>query len=95
MHSGKMLAQQIDKQNLKLYSNKIIGDTQSGFAEDVQFVGRLLGYPTSKVPETAANGTPKTVSGMPWIRFALLCPIMPNGWLLSGLTEADTKNLSM
>ena len=95
MHSGKMIGQQIDKQNLKLYSNKIIGDTQSGFAEDVQFVGRLLGYPTSKVPETAANGTPKTVSGMPWIRFALLCPIMPNGWLLSGLTEADTKNLTV
>jgi hypothetical protein len=95
MHKGKMIGQQIDKTNLKIYTNKMIGDAQEGFAEDVQFVGRLLGYPTSKVPETAANGTPKTVSGMPWIRFVLMCPIMPNGWLIDSITEADTKNFTV
>lgn len=94
MHSGKMVAQQIDKENLKVYTNKLIGDSKEGFAENVQFVGRMLGYPTAKVPETATNGTPKTVSGMPWIKFCLLCPIMPNGWLLDTLTEADTKNMT-
>ncbi len=94
MHEGKMIGQQIDKQNLKLYTNKIIGDTQSGFAEDVQFVGKMMGYPGAKVPETAANGTLKVVSGMPWIRFVLLCPIMPNGWLIDDLTEANVLDFS-
>jgi hypothetical protein len=94
MHEGKMIGQQMDKENLKMYSNAIIGDQQTGFGANVQFVGRMLGYPTSKVPETALNGTPKTVSGMPWIRFALLCPIMPNGWLIDGITEADVINFT-
>jgi|GEM_PF-6679359 hypothetical protein len=90
MHSGKMIGQQIDKANLKLYSTSLVGSEKSGFAPDIQFVGQMLGYPTAKVPETALNGTPKTISGMPWIRFALLCPIMPNGWLIDGLAEVDT-----
>jgi len=68
----------------------LVGSEKSGFAPDIQFVGQMLGYPTAKVPETALNGTPKTISGMPWIRFALLCPIMPNGWLIDGLAEVDT-----
>ena len=89
MHEGKMIGQEMNKENLKMYSNAIVGDEKEGFAPDVQFVGRMLGYPTAKVPETALNGTPKTVSGMPWIRFALLCPIMPNGWLIDGITESD------
>lgn len=90
MHKGKLAGQQVDKSNLKLYTNKLIGDSQSGFAEDIQFVGKMLGYSSAKVPEIAPNGTPKTVSGMPWIRFVLMCPITPNGILLDGLTEADT-----
>ena len=94
MHAGKMIAQQIDPSNLKFYTNKILGDEKEGFAEAVQFVGRMLGYPTAKVPGVAPNGTPKTVSGMPWIRFALLCPIMPNGWMITGLSEADIINFA-
>ena len=94
MHQGKMIGQEMNKSNLKMYSHKIIGDTKEGFGTDVQFVGRMLGYPTSKVPETALNGTPKTVSGMPWIRFALLAPIMPNGWLIDSITEADVINFT-
>ena len=88
-----MYGQQIDKQNLKLYSHNRLGPSKEGFEEGIQFLGRLLGYPTARVPEIASNGTAKMVVGMPWIRFALLVPIMPNGWRIGGITEAETNSL--
>ena len=90
---GTMYAQQLDPSNLKLYSHKIIGSTEADFAEGIQFLGPLLGYPSAVVPETGANGTPTMTPGMPWIRFALLCPIMPNGWKVSGISEAQMLDI--
>jgi hypothetical protein len=89
---GDVYINQIDKANLKLYTNKIIGSEQTGFAEGVRFLGPSLGYPSIRVPEMATNGTPKFIVGTPWIRFALLCPIMPNGIKYSGVTETDLSS---
>jgi hypothetical protein len=88
-----MYGQQIDPSNLKLYSHKLIGATKETFAEGIQFLGPLIGYPGLVVPESASNGTPNLITGTPWIRFALLCPIMPNGWKIGGITEADMLSL--
>lgn len=86
---GRCYIQSMDAGNLKLYTNHILGKTQSNYAEGIQFLGPLLGYPTIRVPESASNGTPNFITGTPWIRFALLCPIMPNGVKAYNVTEKD------
>lgn len=84
-----MYGQQIDPSNLKLYSHKLLGTSKENFAEGIQFLGQLLGYPTARVPEVSSNGTVKMVVGMPWVRFALLCPINPQGFKIGGITETE------
>jgi hypothetical protein len=87
--AGRAYIQQIDPSNLKLYGLPVIGETKSDFAPGIQFLGKILGWPSIRVPETAANGTASMIVGAPFIRFALLCPIRPNGIKIGGITEAD------
>jgi len=91
---GRMYIQQIDAANLKLYGLPIIGETKPDFAPGIQFLGKMLGYNSIRVPEAASNGTPNMITGTPWIRFALLCPIMPNGIKVSGITESDLSSVA-
>ena len=86
--------QQIDAQNLKLYSLPTLGETKAEFAQGIQFLGKLLGYGSIRVPEAASNGTPNLIVGTPWVRFALLCPIMPNGVKIGGITETEFSDLA-
>src|SRR3990167_7534690 len=86
---GKLYGQQIDANNLRLYSPRMPGQAKEGFAEGITFLGPLLGYPTIEVPEyPSATGTPNLITGCPWVRFALLVPIYPQGLMVGGLTES-------
>lgn len=86
---GKLYGQAISPENLKMYTPLIVGSQKSGFAEGVQFLGPLLGYPGIEVPEHPnANGTPNLITGTPWVRFALLVPIYPQGIKVSGIAES-------
>ena len=86
---GRMYVQQIDAANLKLYGLPPIGETKPDFAPGIQFLGKIVGWPSIRVPETASNGTPNMIVGAPFVRFALLCPIRPNGIKVAGITESD------
>ncbi|MFH0981813.1 MAG: hypothetical protein V2A79_09770 [Planctomycetota bacterium] len=83
-----LYGQAISPENLKMYTPMIVGSQKNGFAEGIQFLGPLLGYPGIEVPEHPnSNGTPNLITGTPWIRFALLVPIYPQGIKVSGITE--------